>query len=109
MNNITKYTLKLLSSRQKLHLSLILFFSIIVSFSELIGLGSVALFVTLIADPNFIITKIPFKNLSYFIKCTGLCSQIEMYLENNLPLVVKYNVASLGEIKLCLAPLPSTQ
>ena len=49
------------------------------------------------------------KNLSYFIKCTGLCSQIEMYLENNLPLVVKYNVASLGEIKLCLAPLPSTQ
>ncbi len=48
------------------------------------------------------------KNLSYFIKCTNLCSQIEMYLENNLPLVVKYNVASLGEIKLCLAPLPSS-
>jgi proliferating cell nuclear antigen len=48
------------------------------------------------------------KNLSYFIKCTNLCSQIEMFLENNLPLVVKYNVASLGEIKLCLAPLPSS-
>jgi len=47
------------------------------------------------------------KNLSYFIKCTNLCNQIEMYLENDLPLVVKYNVASLGEIKLCLAPLPS--
>jgi proliferating cell nuclear antigen len=47
------------------------------------------------------------KNLSYFIKCTNLCSQIEMYLENDLPLVVKYNVASLGEIKLCLAQLPS--
>ena len=46
------------------------------------------------------------KNLGYFIKCTNLCSQIEMYLENSLPLVVKYNVASLGEIKLCLAPLP---
>ena len=30
-----------------------------------------------------------------------------MYLENDLPLVVKYSVASLGEIKLCLAPLPS--
>ena len=29
-----------------------------------------------------------------------------MYLENGLPLVVKYTVASLGEIKLCLAPLP---
>jgi len=48
------------------------------------------------------------KNLGYFIKCTNLCAQIEMYLENNLPLVVKYHVASLGEIKLCLAPLPSS-
>jgi len=46
------------------------------------------------------------KNLSYFIKCTNLCSQIEMYLENDLPVVVKYSVASLGDIKLCLAPLP---
>lgn len=48
------------------------------------------------------------KNLGYFIKCTNLCSGIEMYLENDLPLVIKYDVASLGEIKLCLAPLPST-
>ena len=47
------------------------------------------------------------KNLGYFIKCTNLCSQIELYLENDLPLVVKYNVASLGEIKLCLSSLPS--
>ena len=48
------------------------------------------------------------KNLGYFIKCTNLCNQIEMYIDNDLPLVVKYNVASLGEIKLCLAPLPSS-
>lgn len=48
------------------------------------------------------------KNLGYFIKCTNLCSQIEVYLENDLPLVVKYNVASLGEIKLALAALPSS-
>jgi proliferating cell nuclear antigen len=48
------------------------------------------------------------KNLGYFIKCTNLCNQIEMYLENDLPLVVKYSVASLGDIKLCLAPLPDT-
>jgi len=47
------------------------------------------------------------KNLGYFIKCTNLCSQIEVYLENDLPLVVLYHVASLGKIKLCLAPLPS--
>lgn len=48
------------------------------------------------------------KNLGYFIKCTNLCPQIELYLENDLPLVVKYNVASLGEIKLGVVPLPST-
>ena len=46
------------------------------------------------------------KNLGYFIKCTNLCNTIEMLLENDLPLVVKYSVASLGEIKLGLAPLP---
>jgi len=47
------------------------------------------------------------KNLSYFIKCTNLCSQIEVYLENDLPLIVKYDVASLGSIKLAQSPLPS--
>ena len=48
------------------------------------------------------------KNLIYFIKCTNLCNQIEIYLNNNKPLIVKYNVASLGEIRLCLAPLPKS-
>lgn len=48
------------------------------------------------------------KNLGYFIKCTNLCPQIEVYLENDLPLVVKYDVASLGSIRLGLVPLPST-
>jgi len=48
------------------------------------------------------------KNLGYFIKCTNLCQQIEVYFENDLPLVVKYDVASLGTIKLCLASLPSS-
>lgn len=50
--------------------------------------------------------EFPLKYLSYFIKCTNLCNSIELMLENDLPLVVKYNVASLGDIKLCLAPLP---
>ena len=48
------------------------------------------------------------KNLGYFIKCTNLCQQIEVYLENDLPLVVKYDVASLGSIRLCLSQLPSS-
>jgi proliferating cell nuclear antigen len=58
-------------------------------------------------DPNKIIQgNFSLKNLGYFIKCTNLCSQIELFIENDRPLVVKYSVASLGEIKLCLAPLP---
>jgi proliferating cell nuclear antigen len=47
------------------------------------------------------------KSLSHFIKCTPLCSHLEMYLGNDLPLIIKYDVASLGEIRLCLAGLPS--
>ena len=58
-------------------------------------------------DTSVIQGEFSLKNLSYFIKCTNLCNNIEMYLENDLPLVVKYNVASLGEVKLCVAPLPS--
>jgi len=45
------------------------------------------------------------KSLNNFIKCTPLCSHLEIYLGNDKPLIVKYNVASLGEIKLCLASL----
>jgi proliferating cell nuclear antigen len=45
------------------------------------------------------------KNLNYFVKCTNLCNQIEIYLENNIPIVIKYNVASLGELKLALSTI----
>ena len=58
-------------------------------------------------DNNIIQGEFSLKNLNYFIKCTNLCNQIEIYLANDLPLIVKYNVASLGEIKLGLAPIPS--
>jgi proliferating cell nuclear antigen len=44
------------------------------------------------------------KYLVLFTKCTNLCNTVELYLKNDYPLIVKYNVASLGEIKLCLAP-----
>ena len=47
------------------------------------------------------------KSLSNFIKCTPLCSHMEIYLGNDLPLIAKYDVASLGEIRMCLADLPS--
>lgn len=47
------------------------------------------------------------KYLSYVIKCSNLCSSCELYLSNGMPLIVSYNVASLGELKLCLASLPA--
>lgn len=44
------------------------------------------------------------KHLVLFSKCTNLCNNIELYLKNDYPLILKYQVASLGNIKLCLAP-----
>ena len=43
------------------------------------------------------------KFLLMFTKCTNLCNTVELMLKNDFPLVVRYGVASLGEIKLCLA------
>lgn len=58
------------------------------------------------ADPSSIIQGIfSLKSLSQFIKCTPLCSTVEIYLMNDLPLICSYDVASLGSIKLCLCPL----
>lgn len=64
-------------------------------------------YVTKQEDTSIVQGVFPLKFLSYFVKCTNLCSSIELMLENDLPLVVKYNVASLGEIKLCLCPCPN--
>ena len=47
------------------------------------------------------------KHLVLFTKCTNLSSSIELYLKNDYPLIIKYSVANLGEIKLCLAPITS--
>lgn len=44
------------------------------------------------------------KHLVMFTKCTNLSNQVEIYLKNDYPLIISYGVASLGTIKLCLAP-----
>jgi len=33
-----------------------------------------------------------------------MCNQIQLYIKNDYPLIIQYSVASLGFIKLCLAP-----
>jgi len=43
------------------------------------------------------------KYLTIFTKCTNLCSNVEIYLKNSYPIILKYSIASLGEIKLCLS------
>lgn len=48
------------------------------------------------------------KHLVSFTKCTNLCNSIEMYLKNDYPLIIKYTCASLGSLKLCLAPRYNT-
>jgi proliferating cell nuclear antigen len=45
------------------------------------------------------------KHLVLFTKCTSLCPAIEMYLKNDYPLIILYTVASLGSLKMVLAPV----
>ena len=42
--------------------------------------------------------------LIIFTKCTNLCSTVTLYLKNDYPLIVQYNIAALGTIKLVLSP-----
>lgn len=44
------------------------------------------------------------KHLVLFTKCTNLCTTMELYLKNDYPLIIKYDVSSLGSIRLALAP-----
>ena len=43
------------------------------------------------------------KNLSLFSKCQTLCGCVELYLKNNFPLIIKYQVANLGHVLLVLS------
>jgi proliferating cell nuclear antigen len=49
------------------------------------------------------------KHLVLFTKCTSLCPSIELYLKNDFPLILRYTVANLGEIKLVLASMKNKQ
>jgi DNA polymerase III sliding clamp (beta) subunit (PCNA family) len=46
-------------------------------------------------------------HLTLFTKCTNLSSNMELYMKNDWFLMIKYVVANLGEIKLCLMPCTS--
>ena len=44
------------------------------------------------------------KILLIFTKCTNLCNQVTLFLKNDYPIIVTYQIATLGEIKLVLSP-----
>ena len=44
------------------------------------------------------------KFLLIFTKCTNLCNQVTLFLKNDYPIILTYQIASLGEIKLVLSP-----
>ena len=44
------------------------------------------------------------KHLMLFTKCTNLCNQVQLLLRNDYPLLLVYDVASLGSVRLALAP-----
>ena len=48
------------------------------------------------------------KYLSIFTKCTNLSNIVEIYLKNSYPIILIYNIASLGNIMLCLAQQDTT-
>lgn len=55
------------------------------------------------SDQEIIQGVFSLKYLLIFTKCTNLCPTVEIYLKNSYPIILRYSIASLGEIKLCLA------
>ena len=52
---------------------------------------------------DYISAEYSLKYINLFTKSTNLCNTIELYLKPNYPLIMKYNVGNLGEIRFCLA------
>jgi len=49
--------------------------------------------------------KYELNNIITFAKCTNLSPTIDIYLKNDYPLILHYQVASLGDMYLCLTPI----
>ena len=60
----------ILSYKEKLYLIFLLLGSIILSFLEIIGIGSIGIFVAILSDSQTIIEKIPFEELQIILKET---------------------------------------
>jgi len=56
-------------------------------------------------DENIYQGRFNLKNMMILYKCTSLCSNVELYLENDTPLFIKYNIGGLGYTYLILSPV----
>lgn len=59
------------------------------------------------SDNTTTVTQNGIYNIKYiqlFSKSANLCGSVEIYIKNEYPLTLIYNVANLGQIKYCLAP-----
>jgi len=45
------------------------------------------------------------RHLVLFTKCSNLCNDIQIFMKNDYPIVIKYQIATLGRILLCLCPV----
>ena len=92
----------ILSYKEKLYLIFLLLGSIILSFLEIIGIGSIGIFVAILSDSQTIIEKIPFEELQIILKETKIESLIVfsgillmfVFIFKNLVIII-YNYCEL--------------
>ena len=59
-----------------------------------------------ISNTDIIISgEFPYNEMASCTVFSKLCSSVRLYIKNDYPLIMHYNVASLGDIKICIAPL----
>ncbi len=62
------------------------------------------------SDPDHIYqNKFLLKYLTTFTKAADLCTNINIYLANDFPLILEYDVGDLGELKFALTPKIDTE
>jgi len=56
-------------------------------------------------NPNEIVQgTFELKYLIIFTRCSNLCSHVSLFLKNTYPIIIEYQVATLGKIKFALSP-----
>ncbi|MBA42970.1 MAG: proliferating cell nuclear antigen (pcna) [Magnetococcales bacterium] len=56
-------------------------------------------------DPQIVHGIYDLKSLVLFSKCQSLCNDIRIYMKNSYPLVIRYTVATLGDLLVCITPV----